>query len=171
MIHRHPYHPCFSSASPPNHGKASIHHRDSTSAHVRPSSAAGDSSRSLREYRTEHEHAMLAWRSTLGAELSVLANRDYSRPKPELGEYSSRYPTPCVRRLELSSKITLQATRSSSSLCFAPSSPSTTMSTADAPRTPIRAIPFTLLSRTAPPIPPASQLYEPRVKGVLRSMK
>ncbi len=37
---------------------------------------------------------MLAWRSTLAAELSVLANRDYSRPKPELGEYSSRYPTP-----------------------------------------------------------------------------
>ncbi len=59
-------------------------------------------------------------------------------------------------------------TRSSSWLCFAPSSPSTTMSTADAPRTPVRAIPSTLLSRTAPTIPPASQLYEPLVKGVLR---
>ncbi|TFK83427.1 hypothetical protein K466DRAFT_665850 [Polyporus arcularius HHB13444] len=42
------------------------------------------------------------------------------------------------------------------------------MSTADAPRTPVRAIPSTLLSRTAPTIPPASQLYEPLVKGVLR---
>ncbi len=36
------------------------------------------------------------------------------------------------------------------------------------PSTPIRAIPSTLLSRTAPTIPPASQLYEPLVKGVLR---
>ncbi|RPD56539.1 hypothetical protein L226DRAFT_455586 [Lentinus tigrinus ALCF2SS1-7] len=45
------------------------------------------------------------------------------------------------------------------------------MSTAVAsrtPPTPIRAIPSTLLSRTAPTIPPASQLYEPLVKGVLR---
>ncbi|KAI0666450.1 nucleoporin protein Ndc1-Nup [Trametes maxima] len=34
--------------------------------------------------------------------------------------------------------------------------------------TPITAIRSTLLSRTAPSIPPASQLYEPLVKGVLR---
>ncbi|KAI0777424.1 nucleoporin protein Ndc1-Nup [Trametes elegans] len=34
--------------------------------------------------------------------------------------------------------------------------------------TPITAIRTTLLSRTAPSIPPASQLYEPLVKGVLR---
>ena len=58
-----------------------------------------------------------------------------------------------------------------SSLCFAPCSLSTTMSAAvgsRAPSTPVRAIPSTLLSRTAPTIPPASQLYEPLVKGVLR---
>ncbi|TBU28210.1 nucleoporin protein Ndc1-Nup [Dichomitus squalens] len=45
------------------------------------------------------------------------------------------------------------------------------MATSTAPRnppTPIRAIPSTLLSRTAPTIPPASQLYEPLVKAVLR---
>ena len=37
-----------------------------------------------------------------------------------------------------------------------------------APHTPIRAIPSTLLSRTAPIIPPAAQAYEPLVKRVLR---
>ncbi|KAI0746295.1 nucleoporin protein Ndc1-Nup [Daedaleopsis nitida] len=42
------------------------------------------------------------------------------------------------------------------------------MSANGAPSTPIRALPSTLLSRTAPTIPPASQLYEPLVKGVLR---
>ncbi|PIL27114.1 hypothetical protein GSI_10255 [Ganoderma sinense ZZ0214-1] len=36
------------------------------------------------------------------------------------------------------------------------------------PSTPIRAIPSTLLSRTAPTIPPASRQYEPLVKAVLR---
>ena len=52
-----------------------------------------------------------------------------------------------------------------STLFSAPSSPSTTMS---APHTPARAIPSSLLSRTAPTIPPASQAYEPLVKRVLR---
>ncbi|KAI1792249.1 nucleoporin protein Ndc1-Nup [Ganoderma leucocontextum] len=48
---------------------------------------------------------------------------------------------------------------------------STTMSVNAPPRTPstpVRAIPSTLLSRTAPAIPPASQLYGPLVKAVLR---
>ena len=36
------------------------------------------------------------------------------------------------------------------------------------PSTPVRAITSTLATRSAPPVPPASQSYEPLVKAVLR---
>lgn len=56
--------------------------------------------------------------------------------------------------------------------CSVSTSSSTTMASQTPLRasssTPITAIRSTLLSRSAPSVPPASQLYEPLVKGVLR---